>query len=44
MAGKVLDRIREYVWQDKLKFSKHAIHIDLPNIIFQQSISLEQAA
>jgi hypothetical protein len=24
MAGKILDRIREYARQDKLKFSKHA--------------------
>jgi hypothetical protein len=24
MAGKILNRIREYVRQDKLKFSKHA--------------------
>ncbi len=27
MAGKILDRIREYARQDKLKFSKHAYQI-----------------
>ncbi|MDZ7361026.1 MAG: hypothetical protein ONB46_09910 [candidate division KSB1 bacterium] len=54
MAGKILDRIRDYARQDKLNFSKHAydemrddeyaLHIDPPKVVFQQDVSLEQVA